>query len=156
MGEGGENTADPGATGRDYGVGYSKPPKNTRFKPGQSGNPRGRPKGTKNLKTDLLEELGEKIVIREGDQSQKISKQRALLKSVVNRAIKGDDRATAIALSTMMRLLDTVEGAPDVEDGLIDDELAILKSFEARARRSQNSGAPKPNRLDEDDAEDPS
>ena len=48
----------------DYEVGYRKPPKHTRFKPGQSGNLRGRPKGTKNLKTDLMEELGEKILIR--------------------------------------------------------------------------------------------
>jgi hypothetical protein len=43
----------------DYDVGHAKPPKHTRFQPGQSGNPRGRPKGTKNLKTDLIEELGE-------------------------------------------------------------------------------------------------
>ena len=98
--------------------------------------PRGRRKGTKNLKTDLVEELREKIVIREGDRSQKVSKQRALLKSVLNRAIKGDARAIAIALSTMMRLLDTGEGAPDVEEALRDDELEILKAFAARARRS--------------------
>ena len=42
----------------DYEVGYGKPPEHTRFQPGRSGNPRGRPKGTKNLKTDLVEELG--------------------------------------------------------------------------------------------------
>ena len=82
----------------DYEVGYGKPPKGTQFKPGQSGNPRGRPKGTKNLKTDLMEELREKIVIREGDRPQKVSKQRAMVKSVVNRAIKGDPRSTSIAL----------------------------------------------------------
>ncbi len=132
----------------DYEVGYAKPPKHTRFQPGQSGNPRGRPKGTKNLRTDLMEELREKIVVREGDRPQKISKQRALLKSVVNRAIQGDARATAIALSTMMRLLDTGEGAPDVEDGLFDDELAILKAFEDRARRGGDAPAPRKNSHD--------
>ena len=126
----------------NYEVGYAKPPKQTRFQPGQSGNPRGRPKGTKNLKTDLMEELGEKIVVREGGRPQKVSKQRALLKSVVNRAIQGDARATAIALSTMMRLLDTGEGAPDVEDGLVDDELSILRAFETRARRSGDASEP--------------
>ena len=145
---------DPQSDG-SYEVGYRKPPKRTRFQPGQSGNPRGRPKGTKNLKTDLMEELGEKIVIREGDRSQKVSKQRALLKSVVNRAIKGDARAIGIALSTMMRLLDTGEGAPAAEEALLDDELEILKAFEARARRSgHDRTAPEVDR--DDDAEDES
>ncbi len=129
------------ASDAGYKVGYRKPPKHTRFKPGQSGNPRGRSKGTKNLKTDLMEELREKIVIREGERTQKVSKQRALLKSVVNRAIKGDARATNIALSAMMRLLDTGEGAPDVEEVLIDDELEVLHAFEERARRASNNQA---------------
>ncbi len=137
-----EQNPSEAPTSTDYQIGYKKPPKHTRFKPGQSGNPRGRPKGTKNLKTDLMEELGEKIVVREGDRPQKVSKQRALLKSVVNRAIQGDPRATAIALSTMMRLLDTGEGAPDVEDGLFDDELAILRAFEARVRRGRGASEP--------------
>ncbi len=150
----GKKPADEASDG-SYEVGYRKPPMHTRFKPGQSGNPRGRPKGTKNLKTDLMEELGEKIVIREGDRSQTVSKQRALLKSVVNRAIKGDARAIAIALSTMMRLLDTGEGAPAAEEALLDDEFEILKAFEARARRSgHDRTAPEVDR--DDDAEDPS
>ena len=50
----------------EYEVGYSKPPKHSRFKPGQSGNPKGRAKGTPNLKTDLSQELAERIRVREG------------------------------------------------------------------------------------------
>ena len=149
-----QKTTDPASEGSDE-VGYGKPPKRTRFQPGQSGNPRGRPKGTKNLKTDLMEELSEKIVIRERDRSQKVSKQRALLKSVVNRAIQGDARAIGIALSTMMRLLDTGEGAPVAEEALLDDELEILKAYTARTRRSSHDRtAPEVGR--DDDAEDPS
>src|ERR1700742_2968486 len=50
------------------GVGYKRPPKHTQFRPGQSGNPKGRPKGTQNLKSDLREELGEIVRVREGDR----------------------------------------------------------------------------------------
>ncbi len=127
-----------------YEVGYRKPPKHTRFKPGQSGNPRGRPKGTNNLKTDLMEELRENIVIREGDQSHKVSKQRAFVKTLVARTLKGDARSATLLTSMMMRLLDTGEGAPDIEDALVDDELEILEAFADRVKRGvdRNAAAP--------------
>lgn len=100
----------------EYEVGYGRPPKATQFKPGESGNPRGRPKGTKNLKTDLKEELAEMLVVREGDQPRKISKQRALLKSLTAKAIKGDVRAGAVVLQMVERHLevdaDSAEGRP--------------------------------------------
>ncbi len=130
----GKQPADQASTG-DYEVGYRKPPKRTRFQPGQSGNPRGRPKGTKNLKTDLMEELGEKIVIREGDQSRRVSKQRAVVKTLVTRTLKGDARAASLLMSMMLRLLETGEGAPAVVEPLLDDEHDILGAFEERVKR---------------------
>ena len=126
--------------GGDYEVGYGKPPRHTRFQPGRSGNRRGRPKGTKNLKTDLMEELGEKIVVREGEQSQRVSKQRAVVKSLVARTLKGDGRAASLLTSMMIRLLDTGEGSPEVAEPLHDDEREILRDFEDRVRRGQAGG----------------
>jgi hypothetical protein len=73
---------------KEYAVGYRKPPKATRFKPGQSGNPKGRPKGSPNLASDLSAELGEEITVREGGQARHISKQRALIKSLMAKALK--------------------------------------------------------------------
>ena len=66
-------------------VGYGNPPVHARFKPGQSGNPKGRPKGTANLSTDLRVELSEQVDVREGSRDLRVSKQRAMLKALVAR-----------------------------------------------------------------------
>jgi hypothetical protein len=118
----------------DYEVGYGKPPQHTRFQKGRSGNPRGRPKHVKNLKTDLLEELQERILVREGSTERQLSKQRAMLKSLTLKAIKGDTRAITVVLNTMLRLLD-VEDPADAAVPLSDDENAVIATFEERLRR---------------------
>jgi hypothetical protein len=112
-------------------VGYRKPPVKTRFKPGQSGNPNGRPKGSVNLKTDLRSELSERIQIREGERSLKVSKQRAMLKALVSKALKGDSRAANVVLTLVGRLFEPEAAAEEVP-ALTSDDQAILERFLAR------------------------
>ena len=69
--------------------GYKSPPKTGQFKPGKSGNPRGRPKGTRNLKTDLDKILRKRIRIRENGETREISRQEAILLSLFNKAMQG-------------------------------------------------------------------
>lgn len=112
-------------------VGYRKPPAKTRFQPGQSGNPNGRPKGSVNLKTDLRSELSERIRIREGERSLKVSKQRAMLKALVAKALKGDARAANVVLTLVGKLFEPEVAAEQVPS-LTSDDQAILERFLAR------------------------
>lgn len=119
-------------------VGYGKPPTKNRFKPGQSGNPNGRPKGSVNLKTDLRSELSEKIHIREGERSLKVSKQRAMLKALVAKALKGDARAANVVLTLVEKLFEPEAAREEIPD-LTSDDQAILERFLARRMFSQSS-----------------
>jgi Family of unknown function (DUF5681) len=89
---------DDTKSGKDYEVGYAKPPQYHRFKPGQSGNPKGRSKGTRNFKADLAEESAEMVTITEGGRKKRISKQRLAIKALMAKACKGDPRAIALVL----------------------------------------------------------
>jgi hypothetical protein len=118
----------------DDDVGYRRPPKATRFKPGQSGNPQGRPKGSANLATDLAAELNEQITVREGGQARRLTKQRALIKSLTARALQGDVRATTALLALYTRVIcepSEGEGGP-----LAEYELLILRRFGPRIAKS--------------------
>ena len=125
---------------KDGAVGYKCPPVATRFKPGQSGNPKGRKKGVRNFKTDVRNELDEVITVHEGGRAMKITKQRALIKALVAAAIKGDMRATTALVSFCTKAFSDKEDdqsitQPDPED------LDILEEFvgrKSRRRRGQS------------------
>lgn len=78
---------------KDYEVGYGKPPKKNRFRKGQSGNPKGRPKGAKGLNASLKRELERKITVREGSREIQISKMEAIAKRLTASALTGEMRA---------------------------------------------------------------
>ena len=75
-------------------VGCGKPPKHTQFSKGVSGNPKGRPKGSRNLATVLKRTLQEKVVINENGVRKTVTKREAVVKQLVNKAASGDLLAT--------------------------------------------------------------
>ena len=91
------------------GVGYGNPPRHSRFKKGQSGNPKGRPKGSKNLATLLERVLTEQVLITENGRRRSISKLEASFKQLVNRAASGD----LAAMRQLYALLPWLEGQLD-------------------------------------------
>lgn len=76
-----------------YEVGYRKPPRHTRFKPGTSGNPRGRPKDAKGLKTIVRETMTAKVPVRTAGGEKKMSRMEAVLHKTVELGMKGNPRA---------------------------------------------------------------
>ena len=76
-----------------YEIGYKKPPAETRFTRGQSGNPKGRPKGAKNLSTMLLKVGRERVKVTINGRTRTITKLEAILLQLANKAISGEDRA---------------------------------------------------------------
>ena len=104
------------ADGDDYEVGYGKPPKGTRWKPGQSGNPGGRPKKTKDFEKLLEREFDEVLRIQEGGVMRTLTKRELIAKKLVHDALKGDHRVMKLLLPYVARH-QTVEGfEPDADD----------------------------------------
>jgi len=99
--------------GHDYEVGYGKPPRNTQFKKGQSGNPRGRPPGSKNLATLVSVALNEPVIVVENGGRKKITKREAIIKQLVNRSTKADWRAIKI----LLEIVREIEGRVEPEAG---------------------------------------
>lgn len=117
---------------QDDKVGYKSPPRHTRFKKGQSGNPAGRPKGHLNLKTDLSRELGERIGLIQEGKPMRLTKQQALVKSLVARAIKGDARATSILLPLILKVFGIAPDEIAGEAPLSKSDEQILADYIAR------------------------
>ena len=122
----------------EYEVGYKKPPKKNQFQPGRSGNLSGRPKGSKNFKTELQEELSETVSVKEGAKVRRVSKRRAILKRAVEKALKGDTRSIDLVVRWTANYL----GVEDDSGGrktLSPDDQAILDRF--IAQRSEGETA---------------
>ncbi|MDU8946604.1 DUF5681 domain-containing protein [Ovoidimarina sediminis] len=75
------------------GGGYGKPPKEYQFKPGQSGNPNGRPKGSKNTHHILSKILGEKIPMTDAGKKIVVTKFEAAVRVLVNKAFEGSPQS---------------------------------------------------------------
>ena len=122
----------------DGDVGYACPPRTHRFKPGQSGNPKGRPKGAKNESTILREIFERKIESRTGNRSRKITILEGILLRITEDSLKGNTKSAAFLLN---RYAAMVSGELQRQD-LNDDDRAVLEAFAQRidARRTSDGG----------------
>src|SRR5436190_19727930 len=112
----------------DSEAGYKRPPQRSRFKAGRSGNPKGRPKGGRNLKTDLTALMKKRIPIRQDGELRQVSGQEAILLSLFEKAVRGDLKASA-QIITMLMKIDNRDPPPPEPAVVTDNDRAIVEDF---------------------------
>lgn len=126
------NTNEP-ETKKDFEVGYGRPPKHTQFKKGQSGNPKGRKKGTRNFRTEVEDVLLEPIRATSDGKTRKVANIKAALWRLRSKALKGDARALDLYLKLGATYLtrEDQQGAAAVPS---DDQETIRRALERLSR----------------------
>ena len=125
---------------KDKPVGYGHPPVATRFKPGQSGNPRGRPKKMRTLSDEICDELNEITRFHENGVEVELPNGRAIVKTLVRNAIAGNMRASGILVSACARI--SRDNDDDPQDQLAAaDDIDILENLVDRELRRRESDA---------------
>ena len=125
---------------QEYKVGYRRPPKSGQFKKGESGNPNGRPKGSRGLEKVVLDELKTKITVNENGRSKKVKKVEAIAKQMVNKAMTGDSKSISLVLGVSQRHEDKLaaKASPLIET-LPEEDKQVMESLMERMQAQFNA-----------------
>src|SRR5882757_10472181 len=127
----------PPAKKGDYAVGYGTPPRHSRFKRGQSGNPRGRAPGAKNMKTLLSEALNECVIVTENGGRRKVTKREAIIKQLVNQSATADWRAIKILLDLLREIEGQTEPASPETSAFSAADEKVIEQLRARFSKAE-------------------
>ena len=122
---------EPKPGGEAYTVGYGRPPVHSRFKPGRSGNPKGKEKGSKGLKAVVATVFNEKISVRTPRGVRKVTKIEALVQKLMNEALTGDGKAVQqiVRLAKDAGLADVAEAIEAATHQLAAEDQQILDRY---------------------------
>lgn len=113
-------------------VGYGKPPRATRFRKGESGNPAGRPKGIKPLNRVLEEALAQNTTVRVAGRARAVTKLEALTRKLADLAVDGDARALRLLLGEIREAESRAAETPDVRDVLTTTDHEVIAALVLR------------------------
>lgn len=113
-------------------IGYKKPPRHTQYQPGQTGNPRGRPKRNDDLASILAEMIEQRAEVTERGRSYSITKLHATVQKLVNKAAAGDPRATGQLLNLMRSLPSRNDIVVAPEQSFTEADREVLRAIFAR------------------------
>jgi hypothetical protein len=119
---------------RDGKVGYKRPPVDTRFQKGQSGNPRGRQKGVRNFAVDVKRSLEIPVTLKDQGRAKRVSTQEALILRLREKALKGDTRALETLLSLARTHNNDEAGERTGGEHMAPEDQAILEAFAEEVR----------------------
>lgn len=120
---------------KDYEVGYAKPPKETRYRKGESGNPRGRPKGRKNHLTALYQAMNETITITENNKRTTVTKFEAVMKQIMNQALKGNGPVARLVITHLLPLAERMDAQQGTKRVSSVEDQQIVKELMDRAKK---------------------
>jgi antitoxin (DNA-binding transcriptional repressor) of toxin-antitoxin stability system len=111
----------------DYRVGYGNPPLHTRFRKGQSGNPRGRPRGAASLARLLQQALDRRVTIVEDGHERRVTQREAVIAQLVAKSAQADLRAIRLLLDMVQATEEPPAPAPDwlPPDGWAHEQLRL-------------------------------
>ena len=136
----------------DYEIGKGRPPKSTQFKPGQSGNPKGRPKGKRNFATELEEILTAPVPISENGRRRKVTSRMAALMKLRKKALEGDGRALDRYLElALAHAADEAAAAAERKLSAVEDEILAryVESCAGQGSEPPKDGTPAAEARDE-------
>ena len=105
-------------------VGFGKPPKEYQFKPGQSGNPKGRPKGPGNIYKLIAKHAAKKVTVVENGVEKKMPKMDVVVTAIFNKAAKGD--VSAARLLTGLISVAAQLSEDEAQSGYSDEDLKVM------------------------------
>ena len=109
-------------------VGYRRPPRHSRFQPGRSGNPRGRPTGVKSLSDIVRKIVGQTVTITENGRARRVPRLEAILLRAAGEASRGEARALRLLLQLTERYGESVQTGAERETTAAED-VDILRRY---------------------------
>jgi hypothetical protein len=116
-----------GSRSADYAVGYGRPPTATQFASGKSGNPRGRPKGSRTVGAILQDILRQKIAVTENGKTRRLAALEVMLRRLVNDAMRSDAKAMKLLLALVERYAETTEAKVQLGELLAEDQTILAQ-----------------------------
>ena len=142
---------------KDREVGYGHPPRAHRFQPGQSGNPKGRPKGARTVGAILQDVLRQKIAVTESGKTRRVPAIEGMLRRLANDALRGDAGTVKLLLSLVDRYGDSPEAAIKLVDMLAEDREILAQYLprpDSQQPRSSDTSVPSAANLKSDEGGD--